>query len=344
MLAARFSEEGGTFSIEDIDRPKVGPQDVLIEMKAASICGTDVAYYNGASTPRDLPATLGHEGAGVIAEVGDNVTDLSVGDRVIPHYIISCGKCKPCLQGNDNRCRERETRGAEGEGTFAEYMRLPAENAMKITDTVPFDWASIAACAVATSYHAVKRSELRNGDTVVIFGIGGVGHHAVMWANFFGAGSVIAVDLVDSKLDAAREYGADHVVNPANGDDLREVIDEVTNGYGVDVALECSGSPKAMEQALDAITGKNIHETGVAVSVGGQHEPFDASYWGLREGVLTVSGDHTHYDLYQIIELLEGEKVDLSKSISHHISLDEINEGIEMVDQSEGVRRVVIEF
>lgn len=343
MLAARFTEEGGSFTVEEIDRPSIGSDEVLVNIKAASICGTDLAYYKGKSTPRTLPATLGHEGAGVIAEVGDDVESLEEGDRVIPHYIISCGHCKPCLQGNDNRCRERETRGAEGQGTFAEYMKLPAENALKISDEIPFDWASITACAVATAYHAVKRSDINKGENVIVFGIGGVGLHAVMWANYFGAANIIAVDLINEKLEAAEAYGADYLVNPQETN-VREVIDEVTEGYGVDVALECSGSPKAMEQTLDSITGENIHETGTAVSVGGQHEPFEAEYWGLREGNLTVSGDHTHYDLQQIISLLEGGKIDLSNSISHHISLDEINDGLEMIDGQEDVRRVVIDM
>ncbi|HDD40411.1 MAG TPA: zinc-binding dehydrogenase [Nitrososphaeria archaeon] len=344
MLAARMKTPGKPFVVEDIDVPKIGPNEVLVEIKAAGICGTDVHYRKGEFLPSRLPLTLGHEGAGVVKEVGENVTNVKVGDRVVVHYVISCGHCKYCMRGYDNRCLNRLSIGHDVDGVFAEYIKIPAANAVKMGDNVPFEWGAITACAVSTAYHAVNVSRLEKGDTVAVFGVGGVGIHAVLWAKFFGAGKVIAIDLVDEKLEAAREYGADVLINPGKEDALKAIQRE-TDNLGVDVAIECSGSSKAMELAIKAIKGKNMFSSGTLVSVGLQTKPFQCEYWGFREGWLTVSGDHTRYELYQILKLLENGKVNLSKSITHKISLHEINEGIELVESGkEYVQRIVIDM
>jgi len=344
MLAARFNEAGKPFSIEDVTMPTIGPEDVLVEIKAAGICGSDVHYKRGDSSPSTIPLTLGHEGAGIVKEVGSNVTNIKVGDNVIVHYVISCGYCKPCLQGFDNRCRNRISIGHDVDGTFAEFIKIPARNALRMADHVPIEWGAITACAVSTAFHAVNRSGLKKGDTAVVFGVGGVGIHAVMWSKFFGAEKVIAVDLVDSKLEAARKYGADLVVNPSR-DDILGIINRETDGWGADVSIECSGSSKAMEQAIRAIKGKNRVESGTVVSVGLQTKPFQVEYWGIREGWITVSGDHTRFDLFQIIKLIESGRIDLSQSITHRLPLRKINEGVELVEGiREHVERVVIDM
>jgi 2-desacetyl-2-hydroxyethyl bacteriochlorophyllide A dehydrogenase len=344
MLAARFKEAGKPFAIEDTDVPSVGPEDVLVEIKAAGICGSDVHYMRGNSSPSTIPLTLGHEGAGTVKEVGSDVTNVKVGDNVIIHYVISCGYCKPCLQGFDNRCRNRISIGHDIDGTFAEFIRIPARNALGVAAHVPIEWGAIAACAVSTAFHAVNRSGLKKGDTAVVFGVGGVGIHAVMWAKFFGAEKVFAVDLIDSKLDAARGYGADLTINPSRDDVLGTIVRE-TDGWGVDVSIECSGSSKAMEEAIRAIKGKNYVESGTAVSVGLQTKPFQLEYWNIREGWITVSGDHTRFDLYQIIKLMESSRINLSQSITHRLPLREINEGVELVEnRREHVERVVIDM
>jgi 2-desacetyl-2-hydroxyethyl bacteriochlorophyllide A dehydrogenase len=344
MLAARFVEAGKPFAVEKIDVPVIKPYEVLVEIKASGICGTDVHYHSGEFSPYIIPLTLGHEGAGVVKEVGSDVTHIQVGDHAVIHYIISCGNCKPCLQGHDNRCRNRQSIGSHVDGTFAEYIKVPARSALKMADNVPFEWGAIAACAVSTPYHSMKISGLKVGDTALVFGVGGVGLHAVMWAKFFGAGKVIAVDLIDSKLEEAQRYGADMVVN-ATRDDVLEAVERATDGWGVDVAIECSGSPKAMEQAIKAIKGRNRYATGTAVSVGLQTTPLQAEYWGLREGRLMVSGDHTRLELQQIIQLMEASKIDLSQSITHRIPLQDVNEGVKLVESSrEHVERVVIDM
>ncbi|MCW4019749.1 MAG: alcohol dehydrogenase catalytic domain-containing protein [Candidatus Bathyarchaeota archaeon] len=344
MLSARFKESGEPFSVEMVDIPSIGPGEVLVEIKAAGICGTDIHYRKGDSFPSKVPLTLGHEGAGVVKKVGANVSNVKTGDHVVVHYVISCGNCKPCLQGFDNRCRNRTSIGHDVDGTFAEFIKIPSRNAFVMADHIPFEWGAITACAVSTAFHAVKRSGLKRGDTAVVFGTGGVGIHAVLWSKFFGAGKVIAVDLVDSKLEASRMYGADILVNPTREDVLKTVRKE-TGGWGADVVIECSGSAKAMKQAIKAIKGRNRFESGTCVSVGFQPKPFQAEYWNFREGWLTVSGDHTRFDLLQIIKLLEAGRIDLSRSITHRIPLQDINIGMELVESGkEHVERAVVDM
>jgi len=344
MLSARFKVAGQPFSVEEVEIPKIAEDDVLVEVKAAGICGSDVHYAHGEFSTDVVPLTLGHEGAGVVKEVGKNVHNPRVGDRVAVHYVISCGHCRPCLQGYDNRCRNRLSIGHSVDGVLAQFAAIPAANAIKIADNISFEQAAITGCGVSTAYHAMNVSGLNKGDTVVVFGLGGVGLHAVMWAKFDGAGKIIAVDPVESKHDTARKYGADIVVNPLKTDVPKLIMNE-TDGWGVDVAVECSGSSRAMEQAIRSIKGKNQFDSGTLVSVGLQTKPFRCEYWNFREGWLTVSGDHTKNELQEILSLIETGKVDLSSSITHRIPLREINRGIELLESNkERVGRVVVDM
>lgn len=344
MLAIRLQSENSLPDMEEIDRPSTDDNEVLVKMKAASICGSDAHKWDPEFRPDTTPVTLGHEGAGVIAEVGEQVTHLSNGDRVVLDYIVSCGECRQCVRGYNNRCRYKQSLGKDRDGTFAEYISVPAENAIKIADSIPFEWGSISGCAVGTAYHAVNVAELTPGDTVTIFGAGGVGLHSVMWADYFGAGSVIAVDVVESKLDVAESYGADVLVDATKSDPVERIMDE-TDGWGTDAAIECSGASIAMEQAISSIDGRNHNASGNVVSVGLQTEPMQAEYWGLREGKLAVSGNHTPTEFQEILELLEAGEVDLSDSITHTLPLEQIREGVDLLhDKEEHVVRAIIDF
>jgi 2-desacetyl-2-hydroxyethyl bacteriochlorophyllide A dehydrogenase len=346
MKAARFTAESASFSVENVDEPDVGPNDVLVRIEAAGVCGSDAHYRDPESDfePEEVPLTMGHEGAGEVVEVGSDVDSLASGDRVLLHYIISCGECRHCRRGQENRCPNRDVLGHDVDGTFGEYVSLPARCALPMSDDVPYEWGAIASCAVATAYHAVQRADLRAGETVTVFGIGGVGQHVVMWADFFGAGKVIAVDLFEEKLDTATEFGADVTID-GREDEVVDTIMEETDGFGSDVSIECSGSSIAMEQCLDSISGSNMFASGRAVSVGLQHEPFEAEYWGLREGSLMVSGDHTGHELQEIIRLMEEGKIDLEKSITHSHPLTDVNEALEQLENNEGdIGRIVLDL
>lgn len=341
MLAVRFESLENPLELREVDRPSPDDGEVLVDLKAAGICGSDLHHVEGKFETGTVPLTLGHEGAGVVSEVGSDVEHVEAGDEVVIHYIYPCGACEPCMEGSDNRCVDRESVGYDFDGTFAEYIAVPAYSAVKMEGDVSFGVGAISGCAVATGYHALKISELDPGDTVVVFGLGGVGLHAVLWANFFGAGKVIAVDPLESKFERARAYGADLTVDPGE-EDLLDVIMDETGGLGADVAVECSGSTRAMEDALKVVNGVQW-KSGNVISVGLQTEPISADYWQLREGSLKVSGDHSKVELKRILKLLGNGKVDLSKSVTHEVSLDELEEGFEILKNVEDVGRVVVD-
>ena len=345
MHAARLHPGATELAIETVERPELGPMDVLIDVQRASICGTDVHHLSGELPVDDekLPLTLGHEGAGVVAETGSAVTNLEPGDRVVVDYAVACGHCEPCLHGYGNRCRNRRSVGSGIDGTFAEYLAVPASSAVPMPDAVPFEWGSIVACAVSTAFHAVQRAGIEPADDVVVFGVGGVGLHAVLFAAKSLVRTVVAVDLVDERLAAAEAYGADVVVNPSERDVVEAVRSE-TDGWGADVAIECSGSPVAMEQAVASVNGANRFESGTVVSVGYQENPLEAAYWDLREGQLTVSGDHTRAELRRLLSLLAAGKIDLDRSIAGTVPLAEINDGVRQITADETLTgRVVVD-
>lgn len=343
MRAIRYLGGYDPVAIEHIDDPEPGPDEVKVRVRAASICGSDVHLLNGEGAPGDPPMTLGHEGAGVVETVGNDVKRVEPGDHVVINYIRSCGDCRPCLKGADNACRNRVSVGHSADGTFAEYIVTPARDAFPISSDVPLEWGSVAACGVATAYHAVTESEMDPGDVTVVFGVGGVGTHAVMWADFFGAGTIVAVDVNDAKLQNAEKYGADLTVNPTEVD-VDEVVNRVSDGWGADVVVECSGSAPALKDGLGVIHGANRFETGNVVVVGKHTEPFETDFYGLLGGNLSVSLGHTREELRQIVRLLETGRVDLSHSVSHRLPLNEFERGVELMRKNEeDVRRIILE-
>ena len=332
MLAARYHGEDD-LRVETVPDPELSADEVLVDLKAASLCGSDVNYLAGKTDPANEPITLGHEGAGVVSAVGDTVDSVAVGDRVAIHYIESCGVCRSCSRGYDNRCRNRESIGHHVDGTFAESIAVPERALQPLPDGVSFAEGSIAGCAVATGYHAVQRADIIPGDTVVVFGVGGVGLHAVLWADHVGAGTVVAVDLDDAQLEGAREYGADVTVNPKR-DDVQESVLDVTK-WGADVAIECSGSPVAMEDAIEAINGENGYESGTVVGVGIQTDAIELGFDDVREGQFRIVGDHTRSELEEILSMLETGAVDVSPSLTHEMHLEDIQDGVDLMHESE---------
>lgn len=331
MLAVRKpSAEEPACLVEDAPVPTVGATDVRLRVRAASLCGSDLAVLTGDTPARfEYPLVVGHEGAGEVVEVGSAVEGVAVGDRVAIHYPTTCDRCKHCLAGRDNRCPHRESVGTHRDGTFAEFVSVPARNALHIGD-LPYEWGSIAACAVSTAYHAVDVAGISHGDAVVVFGTGGVGLHAVMWAAFAGAFPVVAVDIDPVQLPLATSFGADYVVNPAT-DDLEALVMNLTEGAGADAAIDCSGSRSALKSAVDAVNGSNRYASGSIVSVGLQTDPLSAEYWDLREGKLAVSGDHTRGELHRVLGLLQQGVVNLSESITHRRPLAEVFDAVDLL-------------
>jgi propanol-preferring alcohol dehydrogenase len=327
LLAARFYEPNKPLKLEQVAVPKFGDNDVLIKVKAAGICGSEIHVWKGRDTSGFFPRTLGHEGAGVIEKVGSNVKGVAPGQRVLMDYDVTCGVCRFCRTGRENLCTNLEYIGYQREGTYQEYIAVPARNAIQLPDNVSFEEGAIISCGVVTAFHGIKQGDIGLGDHVVIVGLGGVGLHGVQFAKLQGAGQVMAVDILDSKLKLAKEQGADYVVNPTKEDFVAKAKEL---WGGADEAFEFIGLSKTLKDSIRCLS-----KGGKAVAIGMcfQDLTFNPEFdFRFLEGQLRGSADHTADDLRKLLELVSLKKVDLSKSVTHKLKLEEVNKGFEMLD------------
>jgi 2-desacetyl-2-hydroxyethyl bacteriochlorophyllide A dehydrogenase len=311
-------------------------------VRASGICHSDINYRDGVSPVGRLPITLGHEISGTVAEKGREVEGITEGDRVCVHYVISCGQCQLCLAGCETYCGKYQMIGKDVDGGFAEYVRVPASNVLRLPEPVPFEQGTILGCAVSTPYHALKRGRVRPEDTVVIYGIGGLGVHAVqLAASVFRAGNVIAVDILDEKLSLAKKLGAKQVVN-ASKDDPAEMISNITDGRGAEVVLDFVGRRKTIEKSIVC-----ARRGGRIVVVGISSEDLQISPYSTiigKEIEIVGVNDHLKSELAELIELVNSGRVDLSSSVTHKVKLEEVNEGIQILQNNIGhPTRVVIQ-
>lgn len=334
MKAARLHRVGEKLSIDLVEIPKAGADDVLIDVKASGICRSDVNYRDGVGLVGKLPIILGHEISGTISEVGERVEGIEEGDRVCIHYVISCGKCLFCKTGRENFCEKYQMIGKDVDGGLAEYILVPASNVLNLPKSIPFEQGAIMGCAVSTAFHALKRGRVSSGDVIVIYGIGGLGFHAIKLADkIFDAGTIIAVDVSDEKLNLAKKFGADEVINAAKEDPL-ERIGEITNGRLADIVLDFVGFRKTIEKAIDCV-GKG----GRMVLVGISQEDIKVSPYKTvigKEMELIGVNDHLKSELAQLIRLVSSGKFDLSASVTNRVSLEDVNYGIEILEKKIG--------
>jgi threonine dehydrogenase-like Zn-dependent dehydrogenase len=343
MRAFRFHRSGIPLSLEEIPLPKVDDDGVLIRVRASGICGTDLHYRHGTFAPGRVPITNGHECAGIVEKVGSSVKDLVEGDRVLIHYVISCGACINCNSGQDNKCLSYTSFGHHVDGGFAEYAVVPARNAFRLPKEIPFEQGAVMGCAVPTAFHALRIAETAPGDNVVVFGLGGVGMNIVQCAKLFGASRIIGVDVLESKLRLARELGADETIDARNRDPLKAIVD-MTDGLGAEVTFECAGMPKTVQWALKSVRGRYPFSTnGRVVQVAALFDTISLAPGAFgSEGGLRFSGDHTRDDLRRVIGLVHYGRIDVGRIVSHKIPFAEINKGIDLLDShSENVMRIV---
>lgn len=340
MKAVRLVEVNKPLEMQDVPVAPIGDGQVLIRVRAAGICHTDVHYRSGKSSVQPLPRTLGHEVAGVVEEVGKQVTTVKVGDRVCVHYLLSCGQCYYCNSGNEQFCAEGSMVGRYVDGGYAEYVVVPQHNAVQLPEEVPFEHGAIMMCSSATSLHALHKSRLRGGESVAIFGVGGLGISAVQLALAFGALDVYAVDINADKLKLAEKYGAVSV--SAGQSDPVARIRELTHGRGVDVALELIGLSLTMKQAVQALA-----PLGRAVLVGISDQPLEIdTYRELlgREAEVIGTNDHLLHELPLLLELARRGKLDLSEAVTRTVALDAnaINGALDDLERFGGALRTVI--
>ncbi len=341
MRAVRLTGIGKPLELQEIPIPNIGEKDILVRVCAAGICHSDAHYRAGRSTMGIMPITLGHEVAGIVEKVGVEVSNVIVGERVCLHYNISCGDCYYCSTGNEQFCDSVKMLGHHVDGGYAEYIAAPARNAIPLPDEIPFEEGATLMCASATALHALRKSRVKAGETVAVFGVGGLGMSAIQLAKASGAVEVFAVDIQLDKLELASEYGATSI-NARHADAVEE-IRTLTNGRGVDVALEMIGLSKTMEQAIDS-----LGYLGRAVMVGLNQQPISINTYMQvlgKEAEIIGSNDHLLQELPLLVDLRRRKILDTSRVVSQMIPLDadKINQRLDALEQfTSDVRMVIV--
>ena len=350
-------------SIEEVDLDPPGERELLVQVKAAGLCHSDLSSING-DRPRQTPMVLGHEAAGIVAEIGPGITDLAVGDHVVMVFAPSCGECLSCKEGFPARCDNGQK--ANGAGTlmggairlhqngkpvyhhvgvsaFAEYAVVNRGSVVKVDPSLPFDEAAVFGCAVLTGVGAaLNTAKVFAGARVAVVGLGGVGLNALLGAQVAGASQVIAIDIHDDKLALAKQLGATDVVNAKDPDAIAKVK-ELTQG-GVDFGFEMAGSVQAMELAY-----RVTRRGGTTVTAGLPHP--DAR-WALQHVNLTaeertVKGSYVGScvpprDLPRYVDLYRRGKLPVDKLMSDHLPLEKINEGFDALASGHTVRQIIV--
>lgn len=358
MKAAVFKEVGKPLEIEDVSISKPGPREVLIRTAAAGVCHSDLHFIEGLY-PTQTPIVLGHESAGVVEQVGSAVEYVKPGDHVITCLSVFCGHCEHCLTGHMSLCQSAEVRRGEDEepritqqekpvhqfanlSSFAEQMLIHEHALVKVREDMPLDRAALIGCAVTTGLGAVfHTADVEPGSTVAVIGCGGVGLSCINGAAIAGAGRIIAIDMVDSKLEMAKDFGATDVVNGNDGDPVAQVL-ELTGG-GVHHAFEAIGLKVTAEQSFGMVrrggtatiigmipVGTNIELPGVAFL---QEKKIQGSFMG---------SNRFRVDMPRMIEFYLQGKLHLDQMISKRIGLEDINQAFADMKGGEVARSVIV--
>jgi len=340
---------------EDVKAVGPGAGEVLIKMRAAGVCHSDLSARNGA-LPQPMPAILGHEAAGEVLEVGEGVTSLAPGDHVIASWLPPCGSCPSCLRGQPYLCfthvltaytqprflvGETPAFGMAGCGAFAEQMVIPQEGAVKIPDDVPFEVAALVGCGVMTGVGAaINTAQVRPGSTVAVIGCGGVGISVIQGARLSGAAVIVAVDTNETKHELGRRFGATHAVHP---DNLAELSGQLTAGEGFDYAFEVVGLPQTIRAAWSA-----ARRGGMVVIVGAgrtdhqvEFTPFELLFDGKQMiGSLYGSAD-VRRDYHRLLSLWRAGRLDLEGMITQRVTLDGLDDALAALGQGDVIRQVI---
>ncbi len=366
MKAVRLTAVGQPLEMQEIPRPAVGPLDVLVQVRAAGICHSDAHYRAGVSPVYPLPMTLGHEVSGVVAQVGELVTGWQPGDRVCLHYLATCGRCEYCHRGAEQFCTSGQMLGKQRDGGYAEYIVAPARSVFPLPDAIPFEQGAVMMCSSATALHALRKGRLAAGESVVIFGVGGLGMSAIQLARALGALRIFAVDRDRGRLALAERLGAIPVnaqrtdspgVDAPTSAPQRDAasldqdcqssiageIRRLNRGRGVDVALDFVSVPATLRPAMASLAPFG---RVVAVGLGDQPTPV-YPYQELinREAEIIGCSDHLASEIPLLTELVRRGSLDLASVVTELIPLDAdaINATLDRLERygAGGVRTVI---
>ena len=365
VRAAVAFSAGKPLQVETVqlDGPQVG--EVLVEIKATGICHTDAITLSGDDPEGVFPAIMGHEGAGIVVEVGPGVTSLEVGDHVIPLYTAECRQCKFCLSGKTNLCSAvRETQGKGlmpdstsrfsfggqtvfhymGTSTFSNFTVVPEISLAKIRKDAPFDKVCYIGCGVTTGIGAVMNTaKVEPGANVAVFGLGGIGLNVIQGARIAGADKIIGVDLNADKVVLAEQFGMTHFVNPSDVEDVVGAIVDLTDG-GVDYSFECIGNVDVMRQALECCHKGWGESIIIGVAGAGQEiatRPFQLVTGRVWKGT-AFGGAKGRTDVPRIVDWYMEGKINIDDLITHTMPLDEINTAFDLMHEGKSIRSVVV--
>jgi len=342
MYAVQIVDIGKPLQGRELPMPEPEPGEIRVKVQAAGICHSDAHYRDGTGHVAFLPMTPGHEIAGVVDQLGAGVDGIRVGERVALHYLLTCGRCDYCHRGLEQFCTSGRMLGKDAPGGYAEYVVAAARNAIPVVDGVSLAEAAIMMCSSATAFHALRQAGLQAGESVAVFGAGGLGLSAVQLARACGAGAVFAVDIEPAKLRAAAAYGA-IPIDPANGAPETQ-LRNATQGRGVDVALEFAGLPVTQQQAVAALA---VH--GRVALAGISRATFAVDSYAHvinREACIVGVSDHLRSELVTLMEFTRRGVLDLKSVITDRLVLDagEINRRLDALATFHGQTRSVIEL
>ncbi len=317
MRAVQLTRIGFPLEDREISIPDPTANEILVAVKAAGICHSDAHYRAGTSPVAFTPITPGHEVAGIVSRVGANVRNVAPDDRVALHYLLTCGECEYCGRGLEQFCLSGRMIGKHANGGYAEYIVVPAKNAITIPDNVTDKAAAIMMCSSATAFHALRQTNLSAGESIAVFGAGGLGMSAVQLSRIAGASDIFAIDIDDAKLRKAESYGA----TPVNATEIEPVayLRDLTGGRGVDIAVEFAGLPLTQEQAVSVLA---VH--GRAALAGITSKPFSlSSYSELlnREAQVIGVSDHLRSELVTLMQFCSRGLLDLDSVIEETVPL-----------------------
>ncbi|MDP9068020.1 MAG: zinc-binding dehydrogenase [Actinomycetota bacterium] len=334
MRAARFNADSRALALTDVPVPEPGPLEVLVKVEACGICLSDVHLMDGSIPPVVPEVTPGHESAGVVAAVGELVPGWKEGDRAVLAGGRPCGSCAHCRIGRAEDCLAFQIMGFHYDGAWAEYVTVPYFAMTPLPAGIPFEQAAILADAVATPYAAItERGALKPGEVVGLWGIGGLGTHAVQIARLCGASFIVAVDPLATARDRALRLGADVALDPGSQDVPRE-IRVLTDGTGLDLALDLVGANVVLQQCVSSL-GLGGRAVMVGLSLESLHLEPSLLFGIQKHSVLGHLGyDRRHLDA--LVQLLARGRLDLSASISDVIPLDDVADGVRRLAEKDG--------
>ncbi|MBI9057570.1 MAG: zinc-binding alcohol dehydrogenase family protein [Labilibaculum sp.] len=338
MKSFKITDKGkcGFFEIE---KPDLKDGEVLVQVKKVGYCGSDLNTFRGINPLVSYPRIPGHELSGIIAEVGENVpTHIKIGIQAAITPQTACGECSSCKNGRPNACRYNETLGVQRDGALTEFIAVPWQK-LVIDDTLNLTKLALLE-PLAVGFHASKRGCVKKGDKVVVLGCGVIGIGAIAGSAYREA-EVIAVDLVDEKLENAKIAGAKYVINSSK-QNVHECLEEITNGHGPDVIIEAAGNPITFKLAVDEISF-----TGRIVYIGYTPEPvsYETKYFVLKELDIRGSRGSEKEDFEQVLNAVKEGKINPEQIVSHTFPFDQSDKAIKIWDQDPSkVSKIVIEF